>query len=1119
MYILNKINHLFIEAIFHEYFLNNYFFIILSLNMPKLLFLFLFLALFLNCITEIQAKLYVEQKEAIEIKIDSWNEFGRDKNYFKFNYYGSNEAKIIFNFEPGHKSELYLIDPENEKYYLGTIDNRLMGNLTYNGTYYLELICQSIRCEFGGKFYSTIIGNTETIDFSDNVYYQDIDYSNEYYLGLKKFKVSNLKEEKLVYFSIYFLEKYGTKYSYPFYPGEGPPYSDSHEIGNLTIFEIFNVNNQKSERNIRLYKFEPNQEYIIYIHCLKKYYDYDNKYYYYARYLFFQLTNSHIKTFTGEENIIFPEGPMFGIVNSNIQKDFYIKSYMNINYVKTKETFENNLQILSSLEFSYSYDIYENVVEFKKEEDNNIIILFIPKNFENKAIYFVDEFFYATKFTTFTIPANKSMVIFQESEDLYDYNYVFTYKSDFKNMRFFESYKNEDTDYIIQYYGWARIFIGKTERDCTITVTQYNPKFAHLLAKNSYTISSLYSNEINYFIYGINKNNYLKLVQMNIRISPTSLSISEFYNAYYNQLNTKINFFIRQLYGGSELYECDASGYDIYDLQFLTTPISNVKCKNKKSIFNRLYSFDGTKIISGYLAPNSYFDIYFEINNDTKKEIDISLLMEYELKTRNTAKYLKKGVEYKINFYLNHLIKLDPEFDAEIKLTKGQNIKTINTNNPYLEISGEGYTIKSNIDALIYFIGKLPSEVFQKEIDLEKSKGKIIKISNIFERDKNFTIDLGFKNYCPLKFHMDHMDILAYPYDEPLDFKIRDNGVLYLDNIYEKLKVKLIENEKLFIYSTSEQINKLKIEYIGYNLNNKNNDFNIFLINKNNEENTIIINTNQKDPIMTDIYFCEPDTTLRLTFLGKDNETEITITNDDSYNRTFNLFQGDNKIIFETNKPVIFTYLFFDLFDKNVFQPDRNGYWNDRRVFNKLTIEEIVDKNNDDDIIKIKFNPNYKLSTTRYIILIAQKNEENNLDNFKDPCYLAGLLNQRPKGIKIEVIYDAGDNDTVNAEVDLNDILSDKNEYIVNIISQELRFEKKIHFYEPKEFSHVAKNPEYEEDDDNINSKGIRFVLLLVLPIFVGLIISLIIIFVTEKRKNPLKEIEKISGIIDKSND
>ena len=324
---------------------------------------------------------------------------------------------------------------------------------------------------------------------------------------------------------------------------------------------------------------------------------------------------------------------------------------------------------------------------------------------------------------------------------------------------------------------------------------------------------------------------------------------------------------------------------------------------------------------------------------------------------------------------------------------------------------------------------------------------------------------------------------------------------------------KLIEDEKLYVYSTSEQINRLNIEYLGNNLNNKNNDFNIFLINKNNEENTIVINTNVIEYIMTDIYFCKFDTTLELTFLGKDNETKITITNDDWYNRTFELFKGDNKIKLETNKPVIFTYSFFDLIDKNIFEPNIYGYKKDRRVLKKLTIDKIVDKNNTDDIIKIKFKPNYKQSTTRYIILIAQKNSENTLDNFKDPCFVVGLLNQRPKELKIETIYDIGDNDSVNAEVDLNDILSDNNEYIVTIISQELRFEKKINFYEPKEFTHVAKNSEN-------GSKAILFVLLIILPIAVGIIIALIIIFVIGNRKNSLKEIEKLSGsIMDKSND
>ena len=123
--------------------------------------------------------------------------------------------------------------------------------------------------------------------------------------------------------------------------------------------------------------------------------------------MFFPLTNSHIKTFTGEENIIFPEGPMFGIINSNMQKDFEIQTENYINYVKTNETIENNLQILSSLRFSNTY----NNVEIKKGEASNTIILFVPKNFQNRAIYFIDEIFYASKLTTFTIPAHKSILI------------------------------------------------------------------------------------------------------------------------------------------------------------------------------------------------------------------------------------------------------------------------------------------------------------------------------------------------------------------------------------------------------------------------------------------------------------------------------------------------------------------------------------------------------------------------------------------------------------------------------------------------------------------------------------------------------------------------------------
>ena len=42
-----------------------------------------------------------------------------------------------------------------------------------------------------------------------------------------------------------------------------------------------------------------------------------------------------------------------------------------------------------------------------------------------------------------------------------------------------------------------------------------------------------------------------------------------------------------------------------------------MKCKNKKSLFNRLFNLGGEKILSGYLAPDSYVDVYAEIDKDT----------------------------------------------------------------------------------------------------------------------------------------------------------------------------------------------------------------------------------------------------------------------------------------------------------------------------------------------------------------------------------------------------------------------------------------------------------------------------------------------------------------------
>ena len=176
---------------------------------------------------------------------------------------------------------------------------------------------------------------------------------------------------------------------------------------------------------------------------------------------------------------------------------------------------------------------------------------------------------------------------------------------------------------------------------------------------------------------------------------------------------------------------------------------------------------------------------------------------------------------------------------------------------------------------------------------------------------------------------------------------------------------------------------------------------------------------------------------------------------------------------------------------------------------NNLTIDEVTRKNNNDNIIKIKFKPNYKQSTTRYIILVAQKNEENTLDNFKDPCYIKDLLNHRIKLLKIESIYDVGDNDSVNAEVDITDILSNKdNKYIMNIISQEFRFDKKINFYEPKEFILTNDNNEDDNNDEG-GLKGASLALAIILPIVGVIIIAAVVIFVLRRKNISSLDIEK----------
>lgn len=314
----------------------------------------LILVLLLNCITSLQTEPNDVQKEAVEIKFGTPVDFDKTNNYFKFTYNGDNDVQIYFRF--GERvGDLYLTDPNGERHYLERDSGNYKGNLTYDGTYYLEIVCQEFWCELGSKFAIVYPRITETIDLSKNIYYQSISYyTNDEYIGMDQFKVSNLKEEKYVYFEMVEHDSYYKREYYPYYQGEDPPYDPYNpydtDFSNLTIFEVINSKTNVSTRNVRFYKFEPNTEYIIKIHCLTRW-----SQFFYQKYMFIPKSKSQLEKITGNEGIISSDGPIFGIVNSNNQKKFSLTSgtmvNANIYYVKTEQDIENNLNLLSSLEF------------------------------------------------------------------------------------------------------------------------------------------------------------------------------------------------------------------------------------------------------------------------------------------------------------------------------------------------------------------------------------------------------------------------------------------------------------------------------------------------------------------------------------------------------------------------------------------------------------------------------------------------------------------------------------------------------------------------------------------------------------------------------------------------
>ena len=134
------------------------------------------------------------------------------------------------------------------------------------------------------------------------------------------------------------------------------------------------------------------------------------------------------------------------------------------------------------------------------------------------------------------------------------------------------------------------------------------------------------------------------------------------------------------------------------------------------------------------------------------------------------------------------------------------------------------------------------------------------------------------------------------------------------------------------------------------------------------------------------------------------------------------------------------------------------------------------------------------------------------MDNFNNPCYITKLATERPDKIIVENFFYAGENESITAEVDIDNIINDKNKYIINIISQESRFCKKLNFYIPKNFYYKGKMKSNKNNDDNDKT----FIIVLSILGFALIIILILVVYFYKRNKIKNNSFEINSEVIEK---
>ena len=599
---------------------------------------------------------------------------------------------------------------------------------------------------------------------------------------------------------------------------------------------------------------------------------------------------------------------------------------------------------------------------------------------------------------------------------------------------------------IILNNGESYIYINSSEKNTKLIGTNFDEKKYSYKFINDYDMETLLeqNNKYNFFIR-----------------KTSNIDQPGFYSYYFFDIKEKYYIYTKKYFGRINLYKYKKQlNLDIIDKNIkyhkFMGIISYYDTEKYEIINNKLIILSGTQFFNYYLNYGSFFDLFIQKVNDVNY-IDVNVgKNKYN---RNIVQLLNKEKLYHIIFELNHLIKLDNNFlDSDITFINKNGTKYIlNNKNKIIYLKGNNFMVLSNKISIIYFYEKIENYIDNSIIEFDKSKtGKNMKI-NIINRNVNdikiaIAKDFGFKYYYPL-IDFQNLEIITIPG--------KNSRLIYLENYYDLLDLDIYEseNEKYYIYLFEVKENnklsllnneKIEISVPSYfDSITKFSKYNFNLI-PNNKVN-LILKPSKKFEINYHFIKCSNDDII-FKLNAIDTSGNCTIKEKQINNQKYISikYEQGQTLLHNFDSKSKFLFL-FDISYRDIQLKNNKDiyFYDDYYKIEKHGIKYLnINKRN---ILSIGFYPAIKKNLKEYYIIVARKNEINNLYTFSDPCYITNLILNITESEQIcfKKVYHYG-GALIFEDVDINKIKKDKNdEYIINIISYNINLFSHLVIYKP----------------------------------------------------------------------